>query len=118
MTNTHCLMPSVLFKHTLKGETHFTLSFRFIGQPDVYALVCVHDLRFSTALSSPALDMSYCFFDTKPVHLLGEIHVLCNRIGPMRCIFVDDAEYKLLKKVFKFFSTIILAVLYLQRNTL
>ena len=109
-----------LFEHTLKGETHFTLSFRskrFIGQPDVYTLVCVHDLRFSTAFSSPVLDMSYCFFDTKPVHLLGEFRVLCNRIGPMRCIFVDDAEYKLLKKVFKFFSTITRCALSTEKHT-
>ena len=38
---------------------------RFANSPDVYmSLVYVHNLRFNTVFSSPALEVSYCFLDT------------------------------------------------------
>ena len=97
-----------LFKHALNGHKVFTFSFpskRFIGSPDVYALVYVHGLRFDTVFGSPLLDVSYCFLDTMPPHTLPEIHSLHNQLCPSQDIMVDDAEYKILKEIFKYFSS-------------
>ena len=86
----------------------FTFSFpskRSVGDPDayadVYAVVAVHDLRFSTIFNSPLLEVSYCFLDTKPQHLLRKF---LQQLRPSYDVMVDDAEYKLLKDVFKYFS--------------
>ena len=97
-----------LFKYTLNGHKVFTFSFpskRFIGSPDVYALVYVHGLRFDTGFGSPLLDVSYCFVDTMPRHTLPEFRSLHNQLCPSRDIMVDDAEYKFLKEIFKYFSS-------------
>lgn len=96
-----------LFKNSLSGVRMFTLSFpskRFVGAPDVYALVYVHNLLFSTVFASPALDMSYCFLDATPKHLLPAFRTLQNHLGARLDIMVDDAEYKLLKDIFKYFT--------------
>ena len=93
-----------LFKHALKGKKHFTLSFpskQITGGADVYTAVYVHDLRFSTVFSSPALDVSYCFLDTIPIHHLNEVSVMGKDLGAVQHIMVDDAEYTFLKQVFK-----------------
>jgi hypothetical protein len=105
-----------LFKHALDGHKFFTFSFpskRLANSPDVYALVYVHNLRFNTVFSSPALDVSYCFLDTKPQHLLSEFHrmaydqELSNILGFPCSVMVNDAEYEFLKDVFKYFSSTI-----------
>ena len=109
-----------LFSNTLNGEKYFTLAFpskRFIGSADVYGLVCVHDLRFGVAFSSPVLDVSYCFLDTKPKHLLVDFEAMCRRIGPARSIWVDDAEYKLLKEIFDYFSSTTYSAFSRERHT-
>ena len=97
-----------LFKHTLNGHKIFTFSFpskQFLGSPDVYALVYVHGLRFDTVFGSPLLDVSYCFLDTMPRHTLPKFISLHNQFCPSRDIIVDDAEYKILKEIFKYFSS-------------
>ena len=98
-----------LFKNAVCGEKYFTLSFpskHRVGTPDVHALVYVHDVRFSTAFSSPVLDVSYCFLDTKPMHLLPDFSIMQNSLSSTRNIMVDDAEYKLLKEIFNYYSTV------------
>ena len=98
------------FKNALNGQKIFTLSFPskcFASSPDVYALVFVHNLRFSTVFSSPVLDVSYCFLDTKPQHLLCDFQRLTNSFGHSCNVMVDDTEYKFLKVVFKYFSSIV-----------
>ena len=91
------------FKHALDGRRVFTLfpSKRFDG---AHALVYVHDLRFSTIFNSPLLEVSYCFIDTKPQHLVCKLSQLHNQLCPSCDVMVDDAEYKLLKDLFKYFS--------------
>ena len=94
-------------KHALDGCRVFTFSFpskRFVGAPDAHAVVYVHDLRFSTILNSPLLEVSYCFVDTKPQHLFHTFLQLHNQLCPSCDAMVDDAEYKLLKDLFKYFS--------------
>ena len=111
---------AVLFDHTLSGDKYFTLAFpskRVLGSPDVYGLVFVHDVRFSVAFSSPVLDVSYCFLDTKPKHLLVDFGAMCRRIGPTRSVWVDDAEYKLLKEIFGYFSSTTYAAFSRERHT-
>ena len=108
-----------LFNHATRGEKYFTLAFeskRVIGSPDVYALVYVHDVRFNTAFSSPVLDVSYCFLDTKPKHLIN-FATMCNELGNVRSIIVDEAEYKLLKEIFNYFSTITCSALSTEKHT-
>ena len=97
---------AALFKDALSGEKYFTFSFKSkrTGGPDVHALVYVHDVRFCPVFSSPAIDVSYCFLDTKPPSLLCGFYALHSGLGPARNIMVDDAEYKLLKNVFKYYS--------------
>ena len=102
-----------LFKNALNGQKIFTFSFpsrRFANSPDVYALMYVHNLRFSTVFSSPVLDVSYCFLDTKPQHLLRDFNRLANRLlaslGPSVDVMVDDAEYKFQKDILRYFSSI------------
>ena len=97
-----------LFSNTLNGEKYFTLAFpskQFIGSADVHGVVCVHDLRFSVAFSSPVLDVSYCFLDTKPKHLQMDLATMISELGHIRSIIVDDDEYKLLKEIFGYFSS-------------
>ena len=105
-----------LLKHAWGGQKVFTLSFpskRFANSPDVYALVYVHNLRFNTVFSSPALEVSYCFLDTKPKHLIPDFNRLANyqhsinSLGAFCSIIVNDAEYKFLKDLFKYFSSTI-----------
>ena len=94
-------------KHALDGCRVFTFSFpskRFVGAPNAQALVYVHDLRFSTILNSPLLEVSYCFVDTKPQHLVRKFFPLHNQLCPSCDVMVDDAEYKFLKDLFKYFS--------------
>ena len=94
-------------KHALDGHRVFTFSFpskRFVGAPDVYAVVYIHDLRFSTIFNSPLLEVSYCFIDTKPQHLVRKFLQLHNQLRPSCDVMVDNAEYKLLKDLFKYFS--------------
>ena len=96
-----------LFKYALDECIVFTFSFpskRSVGAPDIYAVVAVHDLRFSTIFNSPLLEVSYCFLDTKPQHLFRKFLQLHNQLRPSYDVMVDDAEYKLLKDVFKYFS--------------
>ena len=98
---------NTFFKHALDGRRVFTFSFpskRFVGAPDAHAVVYVHDLRFSTILNSPLLEVSYCFVDTKPQHLVLKFFQLHNQLCPSCDVMVDDAEYKLLKDLFKYFS--------------
>ena len=109
-----------LFKHALCGDKYFALSFpskRIVGTPDVHALVYVHDVRFSTAFSSPVLDVSYCFLDTKPMHLLPDFSIMQNSLGSTRSIMVNDAEYKLLKEIFNYFSTVTCCAFSTERHT-
>ena len=109
-----------LFNHATRGEKYFTLAFeskRVIGTPDVYALVYVHDVRFNTSFSSPVLDVSYCFLDTKPKHLLINFATMCNEPANVRSIIVDEAEYKLLKEIFNYFSTITCSTLSTEKHT-
>ena len=109
-----------LFKYAVCGEKYFTLSFpckRIVGNPDAYALVYVHDVRFSTAFSSPVLDVSYCFLDTKPKHLLPDFSIMRNSLGTIRNIMVDDAEYKLLKEIFNYFSMVTCCAFSTERHT-
>ena len=98
---------NTFFNHALDGRRVFTFSFpskRFVGAPDAQALVYVHDLRFSTIFNSPLLEVSYCFIDTKPQHLVCKLSQLHNQLCPSCDVMVDDAEYKLLKDLFKYFS--------------
>ena len=90
-------------KHVLDGCRLFTFQ-QSIGATDGHALVYVHDLRFSTIFNSPLLEVSYCFVDTKPQHLVRKFFPLHNQLCPSRDVMVDDAEYKLLKDLFKYFS--------------
>ena len=109
-----------LFKHALCGDKYFTLSFpskRIVGTPDVHALVYVHDVRFSTAFSSPVLDVSYCFLDTKPMHLLPDFSIMQNSLGSTRSIMVNDAEYKLLKEIFNYFLMVTCCAFSTERHT-
>ena len=109
-----------LFKHAVCGEKYFALSFpskRIVGNPDVHALVYVHDVRFSTAFSSPVLDVSYCFLDTKPKHLIPDFSIMQNSLGFTRSIMVNDAEYKLLKEIFNYFSTVTCCAFSTERHT-
>ncbi|CAI8016111.1 hypothetical protein GBAR_LOCUS9909, partial [Geodia barretti] len=99
-----------LFKHALDGRKFFTYSFpskHFANSPDLYALVFVHNLRFNTVFSSPALDVSYCFCDTKPTHLsrdfLGLANELLKSLGFSGNVMVNDAEYEFLKDVSNYF---------------
>ena len=87
------------FKHALDGHRVFTLfpSKQFDGAPN--ALVYVHDLRFSTVLNSPLLEVSYCVLDTKPQEM---IHVLQTCLGPTCNIMVDNVQH--LYDVFEHFS--------------
>ena len=87
------------FKHALDGRRVFTFSFRGKRFDGAHALVYVHDLRFSTVLNSPLLEVSYCFLDTKTQHM---IHVLKTCLGPTCDIMVDNVEH--LNDVFKYFS--------------
>ena len=94
-----------LFRHAMKGQKLFTLfppSQHLIGEPH-FALVYVHNLRFSTAFSSPALDVSYCFLDTKLDH---RSESCMDIVGASTRIIVTDMEYKFLKDIFNFFSAI------------
>ena len=109
-----------LFGHTLSGEKYFTLVFpskRIIGSPDVYGVVYVHGVRFSVAFSSPVLDLSYCFLDTKPKHLIMDLATMIGEIVPVRSIMVDDGEYKLLKEIFGYFSSTTYAAFSRDRHT-
>ena len=97
-----------ILKHALDGRRVFTFSFpskRFVGAPDAHALVYVHGLRLSTIFNSPLLEVSYCFVDTKPQHLFRKFLQLHNQLCPSCDVMVDDAEYKLLKDIFKYFSS-------------
>ena len=89
------------FKHALDGHRVFTLfpSKQFDGAPNAQALVYVHDLRFSTVLNSPLLEVLYCFVDTKPPKM---IHVLQTCLGPTCNIMVDNVQH--LYDVFEHFS--------------
>ena len=110
----------VLFKSALSGEKYFTLSFpskHVVGTPNVQALVYVHDVRFSTAFSSPVLDVSYCFLDTKPMHLTPDFAAMHNHLGSCSSVMVDDAEYKLLKEIFNYFSSITCCTFSSERHT-
>ena len=92
------------FKHALDGRRVFTFSFpskRFDG---AHALVYVHGLRFSTIFISPLLEVSYCFLDTKSQNLFRKFLQLHNQLRPSGDVMVDDAEYKILKDLFKYFS--------------
>ena len=94
-----------LFKHALNGSRFFTFSFpskQCIGSTDVYAIV--HELRFSEVFSSPALDVSYCFLDAVPQYLIPKF-LLLNKVHPSINITVKDAEYKIFKEIFKYFSS-------------
>lgn len=108
---------AVLFTHALNGEKYFTLSFKFVGILDIHALVYVHDLRFSPVCASPALDVSYCFLDTKPSNLLSRFEDLHSGLGSKKNIVVDDAEYKLLKEIFKYYSDISCCAFSTDRHT-
>ena len=111
---------AILFKDALSGEKYFTLSFeskRFIGTPDVHALVYIHDVRFSPVFASPAIDVSYCFLDTKPPSLLRGFYALHSGLGPTKNIIVDDAEYKLLKTIFKYYSAVTVCAFSTDRYT-
>ena len=109
-----------LFKNALCGEKYFTLfvpSKCVVSTPDIYALVYVHDVRFSTTFSSPVLDVSYCFLDTKPLHLTPDFIAMHNHLNPCRTIMVDDMDYKLLKKIFNYFSTVTCCAFSADRHT-
>ena len=109
-----------LFQHALSGQKYFTLSFpskRLRDSSDVYALVYVHDVRFSPVFTTPALDVSYCFLDTKPAHLTPEFRAMHNCLGRTWNIMVDDAEYKFLKGAFSFFSTVTQCALSTEKHT-
>ena len=94
-----------LFKHALDGHRVFTILSASASSPDIYALVYVHGLRFDTAFGSPLLDVSYCFLDTMPQNLLSEFFLLHSQYSLSCDIKVDDAEYKFLKDVLKYFSS-------------
>ena len=114
----HCI--TELFKCASRGEKYFTLfvpSKCIMGTPDIRALVYVHDVRFSTAFSSPVLDVSYCFLDTKPMHLTPDFAAMHNHLGSCRSIMVDDAEYKLLREIFNYFSTVTCCAISTDRHT-
>ena len=114
----HCF--TELFKCASCGEKYFTLfvpSKCIMGTPDIHALVYVHDVRFSTAFSSPVLDVSYCFLDTKPMHLTPDFAAMHNHLSPSRSIMVDDAAYKLLKEIFNYFLTAICCAFSSERHT-
>jgi hypothetical protein len=109
-----------LFKNALCGEKYFTLfvpSKCVVSTPDIHALVYVHDVRFSTTFSSPVLDVSYCFLDTKPLHLTPDFIAMHNHLSPCRSIMVDDTDYKLLKKIFNYFSTVTCCAFSADRHT-
>ena len=111
---------AVLFNSTLSGEKYFNLAFpskRVIGSPDVHGVVFVHDVRFSVAFSSPVLDVSYCFLDTKPTHLLMDLATMIRELGRIRSVMVDDGEYKLLKEIFGYFSSTTYAAFSRERHT-
>ena len=110
---------SELFKRALVGEKYFALAFPSMGKPDVHALVYVHDVRFSTAFSSPVLDASYCFLDTNPmcIELISEFAAMHDSLWPSWSVMVKDAEYTFLKEVFKYFSTVTCCALSTDRHT-
>ena len=102
------------------GEKFFTLAFpskNVAGAPDWYALVCIHDMRFSVTFSSPVLDVSYCFLDTKPRHLIMELAKMIRELGRIKNIMVNDGEYKLLKEIFGYFSSTTYSAFSRERHT-
>ena len=111
---------AALFTHALNEEKYFTLSFRsqmFFGILDIHALIYVQDLRFNPMCASPALDVSYCFLDTKPSNLQSKLKDLYEGLGSIRNIVVDGAEYKLLKQIFEYYSEISYCTFSTERHT-
>ena len=114
----HCF--TELFKHALSGEEYFTLSFpkkSVAGTRPVRAIVYVHDIRFCTAFSSPVFDVSYCFLDENPIHVSLDYFTMRNPFDPVWSLRVNDAEYELLKEIFKYFSTVTCCAFSSERHT-
>ena len=103
---------SEIFKRALNGERIFTFSLpskHVAGAPDMHVFVYIHNVRFTTAFATPSLDVSYCFLETRPRHIIYNFLALIRNLGPYNHnnIMIHDAEYKLLKDIFKYYSSIV-----------
>ena len=99
-----------MFKHALNGERIFTFALpskRVVGAPDIHVFLYVHNLRFNTVFATPSLDVSYCFLEMKPRHIIRTFMLLIQSLGSTNNIMMKDAQYNVLKKIFKHFSSII-----------
>ena len=105
----------------MSGEEYFRLSLpknSVVSFGGVQASIYVHDVRFDTAFSSPVLDVSYCFLDTKPLHVALSCHyTLHDPFDYFWSFPVSDAEYKLLKEIFNYCSRVTCCASSAERHT-